>query len=143
MKTLKLTRKVSGHKGTFGSLSLGNRSWVSVEPPWNANIPKLSCVPAGEYLLVKHDSPLVTRISKGSHTWTWMLQGVEGRSFILLHPANLARELEGCIAPGTSFGELSGLPAVLNSQVAYNEIMAAIGEGPARIIITWEIEEYP
>jgi len=143
MKTLTLVRTESGPHGTFGLLSLGDRSWHTVELPWSGNVPRKSCVPAGEYLLVKHDSPLVTRITKGRHTWTWMLKDVEGRTYILLHPANWPHELEGCIAPGLSRGVLNGLPAVLSSQVAYDEVMAAIGEGPARLIIQWDLKEFP
>lgn len=143
MRTLTLTRKRSGPDGTFGELALDGHLWATAELPWRGNVPRKSCVPEGTYLLVKHNSPLVTRITKGRHTWTWMLKDVEGRTYILLHPANWPHELEGCIAPGLSRGVLNGLPAVLSSQVAYDELMAAIGDGPARLIISWDLEEYP
>lgn len=49
---------------------------------------------------------------------TFRLVHVPNRSGILIHPANLPEELEGCIALGLSRGELHGQPAILSSREA-------------------------
>jgi hypothetical protein len=55
-------------------------------------MPKVSCIPEGEYELRKRYSQRF-----GNH---FILIGVPGRSYILMHPANDAlKELKGCIAP--------------------------------------------
>lgn len=67
----------------------------TIELPWKENQHGISCIPEGEYVLAK-------RYSKkfGRHL---LVQGVENRSQILVHPANDAlKELKGCIAPVSS-----------------------------------------
>lgn len=71
----------------------------TVELPWKDNLPGLSCVPKGTYQLAPRGwepgNP------KGyDKTRVWELVNVPGRSNILIHVANWARELKGCIAPG-------------------------------------------
>lgn len=64
----------------------------TIELPWRNNEPQVSCIPEGKY-------PVKMRWSKkfGQHM---SLEEVEGRSGILIHPANNAlKELRGCIAP--------------------------------------------
>jgi hypothetical protein len=59
----------------------------------------VSCIPAGTYRVKRDWSPKHGRK-------VYELQGVPGRSEIQIHSANDARELEGCIALGTQFGEI-------------------------------------
>ena len=66
----------------------------SIELPWKDNLVNRSCIPEGRYEVQKR------------HSERWkhhlILKDVEGRSFILFHPANNAlKELRGCIAPVT------------------------------------------
>ena len=64
----------------------------SIELAWSANERNLSCVPEGTY-------PLAI-ISHPKHGECLQVNGVPGRSGILVHVANDARkELRGCIAP--------------------------------------------
>lgn len=64
----------------------------TIELPWRENVPLISCIPVGRYLLRKRYSP--------KFKWHFEIVGVEGRSNILFHAANNAIvELKGCIAP--------------------------------------------
>ena len=77
---------------TAGRIIAPNLTIETVELPWMGNKPFESCIPPGRY-------PVVTREtkSKGRH---WLLCGVPERDLILIHAANYASELQGCIAPG-------------------------------------------
>ena len=79
--------------GTNGELYYkGERICYTIELPWQHNAVNTSCIPEGRYVLVKKCSP-----EHGQH---WQVTGVDGRSSILMHPANNALlELKGCIAP--------------------------------------------
>ncbi|KIA88512.1 DUF5675 family protein [Kaistella jeonii] len=80
-------------KGVNGVLLLdGSELCKTIELPWVQNMPRISCIPEGRYVLRKRYSP--------KFKWHFELANVPGRSAILLHPANdAARELKGCIAP--------------------------------------------
>ncbi len=51
---------------------------------------------------------------------------VPERSRILIHVANLAEELEGCIAPGKALGYYLGKLAVLQSKAALTRLMSSL-----------------
>lgn len=64
----------------------------TIELPWRANVPRISCIPEGRYQVLKRYSP--------KFKWHFELMAVPGRKYILIHPANDAqKELKGCIAP--------------------------------------------
>ncbi|MDQ6755691.1 MAG: DUF5675 family protein [Bacteroidota bacterium] len=79
--------------GTNGMLYINNMlQCFTIELPWMNNHPRISCIPEGTYTLKKRYSPKFKQ-----HL---LVQGVEGRDVILIHPANDAlKELKGCIAP--------------------------------------------
>jgi len=89
--------------GTNNRLHTIERPWVAGnEPGEDGGEPGVSCVPYGTYELVLHDTPahphtfaLVNRELDVTH---WPVPGF--RSAVLIHPANWARELRGCIALG-------------------------------------------
>lgn len=110
-----LTRDHCGTDCTLGRLIVNGDSFHTIERPWvfepNAPCGKkgISCVPPGIYRLIKHTSE--------AHPKTWALvnpsrwvyhfdedvpAGQHGlaRTEILIHSANWAAELMGCIAPG-------------------------------------------
>lgn len=105
----------------------------SIEQPWRDNQKRVSCVPPGRYDLIPYMSP--------THGATWYLEnldlGVGGagadRSYCEIHAANWARQLEGCIAFGTSHFPLldsetnTVAPAVENSANAIELLKAALG----------------
>ena len=67
----------------------------TLELPWLNNKTHISCIPLGEYKGILHDSPKFGR--------TIWIQDVDGRSEILIHPANFHYQLLGCIALGNDF----------------------------------------
>ena len=132
---LKLVRYGSTPHGTFGKMTHEPSGWscYTVERPWEQNKPAISCIPAGLYGLTlgtyhKHDYP------------AYELRLVPGRANIKIHIANVAGELEGCIAPGKELGCLHGW-AVIASKVAFDELMAL--PAPEDIFITWQSPEEP
>lgn len=118
MKNLRLTRIASNpEEGTFGSLVLdGKPVCNTLEPYIRDNAQSVSCIPEGQYICKRHNSS-----KYGSNIWK--VTNVEGRSFILIHWGNLDDHTEGCILTGEKFGMLQGKWAVLESRVAFNELM--------------------
>lgn len=105
-KVLSLDSTVVPGVGTFGTIKDvdGTEICKSVERDWQDNQPSISCVPAGLYKLSRVKSP--------KHGVTYCLvnerlgvtyAGPSTRTHILIHVANFPHELEGCIAPGTSY----------------------------------------
>ena len=93
-------------QGTNGTLLIdGVKLCATIELPWRNNEPRISCIPEGNYRLIKRYSPHFK-----AHLQIW---DVPGRDEILIHPANdAAKELKGCIAPvsyvtGIAKGNLS------------------------------------
>ena len=80
-------------EGTNGALFIKDTFFgFTIELPWNDNIKNKSCIPEGSYMLK-------ARFSKKFHNHL-ILENVENRTLILIHPANDAlAELKGCIAP--------------------------------------------
>ena len=91
--------------GTNGSIQMVNNPNVicyTIELPWKNNLHGVSCIPEKRY-------EVKMRFTE-KRQWHMILQVVEGRSLILIHPANDAiLELKGCIAPVTTItGEGKG-----------------------------------
>lgn len=49
---------------------------------------------------------------------------VSGHSRVLFHVGNTDLDTAGCVLPGTKFGKLLGLDAVVNSKAAFDKFMA-------------------
>lgn len=99
-KTINLFRKSDDRTQTLGELECEGLLLYSMELPWRDNQVGISCIPVGEYEIVKHNSPRF-----GPCYW---VKEVPGRSEILIHPANFVRQLRGCIAPGLSMADIDG-----------------------------------
>ncbi|WP_432460817.1 DUF5675 family protein [Agarivorans sp. QJM3NY_25] len=120
-KPYKLVRQYFEH-GTFGQLfsPCDTKLTVSIERPWLNNQASISCIPEGTYKIIRLNSPkfgdclgLSAPTLGVSHDHSGIL-----RTHILIHPANLVSQLEGCIALGERFGVLNGQWAALNSKHA-------------------------
>lgn len=133
---LVLTRTTYGQNETQGELLVNGVKLFTIEQPWNNNEHGKSCVPDGTYDLVPY-------FSNKHHTWTWCLHNAalgiwatpdmipvyaeaNGRSVCEIHSANVASELQGCIAPGLGHGILEGQQAVLNSKSAIKVLVDAL-----------------
>ena len=112
-------------RGTNGMLTYNGRLLCyTIELPWQNNAPQRSCIPEGSYALTRRYSqrfrdPL-------------QVNGVAGRHYILLHPANNAlAELRGCIAPVTLLtGEGMGAFSKRACQVIFKLVWRKLEEGP-------------
>lgn len=97
---------------TRGELVVEGERFATLEDAWRGNEPRVSCIPEGVYLLRPR------RYYGGGYD-TLEVRDVPGRSLILLHRGNTARDTEGCILIGERHGELDGRPAVLASGLAW------------------------
>ena len=120
MTEIVLHRFCQGEMGTFGKMVVGDKTLYTVERPWLNNEPRKSCVPRGTYTVTRHDSPKFGDC--------WILEGITVghftgiRTHILIHAANKASELQGCIAPGLVLGALGNDWAVLRSRDAMKHL---------------------
>ena len=113
---MKLTLQRSYFKeGTNGVLFINNRFFgFTIELPWKNNLKNKSCIPEGTYQLKPRFS------EKFKHHL--ILQNVEQRSLILIHPANhAAHELRGCIAP---VSYLTGIGKGLYSKSLHDKLLS-------------------
>lgn len=98
---LQLLRTERLADGVFGELIGVDVSLrlVTMEDDWRENAPRISCIPAGIYLLKR------TIYHKHNYE-TFEVTNVKGRSRILIHPANTEEDVEGCIGVGMRRGFL-------------------------------------
>lgn len=140
----KILRERSAVDGTFGRLTLdygGDNVFTcwTLELPWKANAPRVSCIPEGVYNCVLRKSP---RFGKYKYT----LEGVPGRAGILFHAGNTAgdeaagllSDVQGCILLGLDRGSLHGQLAVLDSAAAVKRFEDLCGGADVRLTIEWK-----
>lgn len=140
--TLTLLRDVFTQNETCGWTSFNGRKWATVERTWVASQltaagqKGVSCVPPGEYRLEPHNTEahpkcwaLVNHALDIYH-WDWEVpasrRGI-ARTVCLIHPANWAHELRGCVAPGKRRGLENGRWRTFESRDAMNEIRSVLG----------------
>jgi hypothetical protein len=124
-------------RGSFtGNSQTGQYKCLTLERPWLNNDPDVSCIPPGVYQCIWNLSPHLT-ILAGHNVFTYELQNVPNRSGIRIHPANKVSQLEGCVAPGLSYGELPGdtEPDILSSTVAFDAIHDLFGGEPFMLTV--------
>ena len=127
MSDARLTRFAYTPNGTFGRLRVAGKEFFTVERPWKNNESNVSCIPEGQYILRMRDSGVVSRTTGGAYPRGWEVTGVQGRTFIMIHPGNTVSDLQGCIAPGKGLGVVGGQWAVSSSRPAFDELMTALG----------------
>ena len=122
MKTLIIRRVATNeNKGTFGVLVFENIPFaLSLERQWLDNKKNVSCIPAGEYICKRVDSPRFGN--------TFEVTDVENRSHILFHKGNLYDDSHGCILVGEEFGQLGSDSGILSSKAGYNEFMSIMSD---------------
>lgn len=126
---------------TLGFLSVPTVNLVlcTIELPWvpsetcKGGAKGKSCVPPGDYQLVPHNTP------KKPFTWALVnhdldvvhFEGDDGdpdpdRATCLIHVANYAHQLLGCIAPGLAHVVHEGKHMVTSSTRAMDRLRAAV-----------------
>lgn len=99
-------------------------TFATVEKPWKGNKPFESCIPEGEYVVKRHNSPKFREC--------YQVQNVFGRTHILLHTGNTADDVVGCIAIGTMLGNEYN---ILQSRLAFNRLLKAVPVGDFNLSI--------
>lgn len=92
----------------------------TLELPDKANQRKISCIPEGEYLVVK-----MPPTSKRNYEYFHVTE-VPGRDSILFHPGNYTSQILGCLLPGESFVDLNkdGIPDITNTTATLKMLTA-------------------
>lgn len=88
-QTLSRVDVVEGRKSIF--------QFFVLELPWKDNQRNISCIPAGDYWLVKRKANENGSRFNYPH---FEVMNVPGRSGIKMHVANYVTQLKGCLAPG-------------------------------------------
>lgn len=123
MKVARLVRFETGPQGTFGRLTVDGLGWWTVERPWLSNASDVSCIPGGTYTCRLTYSP---RFGMS----LYLVENVPDRFGVRIHPANLARQLNGCIALGRKLGTMDGVKCVLVSRPAVREFESVMQRKP-------------
>ncbi len=110
---------------------MGDKAWWTVECPWLGNLKFESCIPEGDYAMVRTDS---SRFGKEQ----WEIVQVPNRGGIRVHVGNTAADVQGCIALGKNINaDFSG---IANSRAAIAEFVEATRPFDTLLIeIRWEI----
>jgi len=128
MKVL-IERYPSEEKQTLGNLYVLDKldsiqfKCVTLELPWKKNKRRVSCIPLGEYRVIKHTSPKF-----GKCFW---IRDVEGRSEILIHKGNFYTDILGCILVGIDFIDIdnNGILDVTSSKDTMDELLKILPDG--------------
>lgn len=135
------SRSLSNDKCTQGVIEVGtDLSLFTMELPDKNNAKRISCVPVGVYDLIRYASPKFGSVYGlvNERLGVSLSNMSAQRTHILIHAANTASELLGCIAPGFSRDILSGQPAVLQSKAALARFMRELDRvASPKLIIEW------
>lgn len=113
----KLLRIAFTDDGTFGVLFDGGIPFcVTLERPWLNNKRGESCIPEGNYVCKRVNSPRFRN--------TFEVTNVPGRSHILFHKGNLMDDSHGCILVGEQYELLNKKNAILASGKAFAEFIS-------------------
>ena len=130
-----LRRNRDGVGCTRGTLELADGEVLqTLELEWRDNERNVSCIPAGRHALELYE-PHKESLGVGLHDrlgrWCLKVMDVPDRSDILMHVANWAHQLLGCIAVGQSGGPQS----IDHSRKALGLVLAAWREGDRELTI--------
>ena len=126
MNDIHLQRFCYHPEATLGVVKLEGTRFYSIECPWMNNEKNISCIPVGSYKMHWRDSP--------RFGWTWELQDVPDRSYILIHVANFTSDIEGCI--GLGMGLMGDKIAVARSRDALREFEKLTKESEWQLVIS-------
>lgn len=124
-----ITREKHSDKQTLGTLILrddeGNKLFMckTLELPWNENKKNKSCIPLGNYNVTTRQS---ARYNKHYH-----IEGVPGRSLILIHIGNYHNQTNGCVLVGKAIADINddGNMDVTNSKDTLQKLLKVAPNG--------------
>lgn len=103
----------------------GVYAFRTLEPRADQSNGKPYCIPEGTYHAVVYNSP-----RHGMDVV--LLEGVEGFSDIEIHIGNFPQDTEGCIL----VGEYAEEDAVMNSALAFNQMMHKVKASQGDLVVT-------
>jgi len=129
MNTYTLTRLSDNTVQTIGKLTVGDKTFHTLELPWKGNAKQVSCVPKGKYIVARRTSP-----KYGEHFY---LTNVPARDLILIHHGNYHTDIKGCILVGTGLADINkdGQIDVTSSKVAMAELLKLLPKEPFELSI--------
>ncbi len=134
MKRAVLIRLNQNKKQTLGRLFIFDGLDIeyeccTLELADNNNRRNTSCIPVGEYNVKPRTSE-----KYGKH---YLVENVENRDYILIHPANYYTQLKGCIAVGADFYDINkdGECDITYSRRAIKEMLEIAPDGFNLIIL--------
>lgn len=114
--------------GTLGILKVDKVPFcVTLEPSDRFNVVGESSIPLGQYICKPYGSTRYRDV--------YQVRDVPGRTKILFHPGNVAKDTDGCILLGEYFSKLTGVRAVINSGKTFDRFRKAIGREPFHLTI--------
>lgn len=128
MKTVTIQRSFYSDKATLGVMIIeGEEAPIfTLENPWLDNKPYKSCIPVGVYECRPHNSPKFGEV--------YIVENVEGRTHILFHAGNRAKDTYGCILLGSTMG-YDNEPFIGASKAALKRFKTIIGDEAFKLII--------
>jgi hypothetical protein len=101
----------------------------TLELPWKENRRRISCIPAGKYVVSKRFTP---KFKDHFH-----VLDVEGRTGILIHVGNFYTQIEGCILPGERFADINkdGLLDVVASRKTLDYLVAIMPDSFELLVV--------
>ena len=119
MERVLLLRRWNTPEATGGVLILpSGEQLYTLECPWKNNQFRVSCIPAGRYKCIWHNSP--------KFGWTYLVTGTEPRTQILFHVGNYPKDTWGCIL----LGKTRTLNYVWTSRQALQEFFMEMAREP-------------
>ena len=123
-------KRTYGEIQTTGQLTVFDDQGVNIftcctlELPWRENKRRISCIPEGDYIVVKRPA---TEKRKYNH---FHITEVPGRDWILIHIGNSYKHILGCILVGDEFKDIDkdGNIDVINSTHTLKILYALLPE---------------
>ena len=101
---------------------------VTLEQPWRDNLPFISCIPADSYICSHYTSRRFPN--------TYKIEGVMGRTNILLHKGNWIDDTAGCIMVAEKFEVFGGEAVIADSKGGYEDLNELVkGEKEWRLVV--------
>ncbi|MDH5327769.1 MAG: DUF5675 family protein [Gammaproteobacteria bacterium] len=130
--------------GTFGELHVAGRRFKTAEREWCDNMPFVSCIPVGGYILQPYNSPKYGRtlamVNPEHDVYMFERDRKEStdRFACLIHAANYPDQVQGCIAIGRELTYINGKLGVTSSKASMETFRSLVVDGGEHVLqIRW------
>jgi len=105
MRKVEISRDSASTVQTLGQLNIYEDNNIvysckTLELPWKNNEKRVSCIPEGQYKVVKRNSA-----KYGDH---FHITNVDNRDYILIHSGNYHTQILGCVLVGKQHVDING-----------------------------------